>query len=159
MEMKIVSYLLLLTCIGCVNIQTPEETERYEKCQKEVSAWIKDYALYPKSYESISFAAYSELVSEQEGVEIPESEIYVLKHVHKMLDKDSIMDTFTGYFILAHDYSVNIIETNRSKSTGRAFPPRVEVWMDQFGRPQTAEDCIDIEQKESKAMARFIKER
>jgi len=157
-KLKILSYLLLLACIGCSNMLTPEEKERYEKCQEEVSAWIKNYAQYPESYESISFEAYSELVSKQEGVKIHESEVYVLKHVHKILDRDSIMETFTGYFILAHDFSVNIIETSRSNETGRAFPPRVALWMDQFGRPQTAEDCIDLEQKEKNAMARFINE-
>lgn len=145
---------------GCVNRQSPEEQqqfeERYTKAQHAVTTWIKKYALYPDSYESVSFSEYSESVTKRHDEEIPNSRNYVIKHTHKLLDKDRNMTTFTGYFILEHDYSINRIEIQRSNSSGGAFPPQTQIWTDKYGRPLNKQDSIDFDNQQKQVRNKII---
>ena len=161
--MKLIIYLiLLLTITGCINVLSPEEKqqyqERYTNAQTGISDWIKKRALYPDSYESISFSEFSESVSKRHGEKILGSEKYVIKHTHKILDKDSNLITFSGYFILENNFEVNIIEVERSNSIGGAFPPQTQVWSDQFGRPLNAQDSLELDHKQQEVMDKFIKD-
>jgi len=158
--MKDLRYLVLLMFVGCISIQSPEEksaqAERYQKSQESVTNWIKYNALYPESYKSVSFSEYSESISYRFGAPIQGTTNYFLRHVHEILDKDSVVKTFSGYFILEDNYSVNIIETQKSNSLGGAFPPRVNIWLEKFGRPRTEQDSIDLAQKEKETIGRII---
>ncbi|MFT5971137.1 MAG: hypothetical protein ACI8ZO_001656 [Flavobacteriales bacterium] len=160
--MKLLTYLTLLTIVGCVNVLSPEEKrqyqERYTKAQAGVSDWINKHALYPDSYKSISFGQFSESVSKRHDEKISGTEKYVIKHTHKIFDKDSNSVTFSGYFILENDFDVNIIEVERSNSIGGAFPPQTQVWTDKFARPLNAQDSLELDKKQEKVMDKFIKE-
>jgi len=157
--MKQLSLLtLLLVLIGCVS---PEERQQYQEsnknAQKGVIEWIKKHALYPASYESISFSEFSQSHSSRSGEKIPGSENYLIKHTHKTLDKDSNLMTFSGYFILENDFDVNIIEVNRSNSFGGAFPPKTEIWMSQFGRALNADDSLELEKLNNEKLKELVK--
>jgi hypothetical protein len=161
-RMKLLIILTILTIGSCGHRLSPEEEKQYQdnmnKVQNGVSNWIKKQALYPDSYESVSFVEYSESFSKRHDEKIPNTENYVIKHTHKILDKDSILTIFSGYFILEHDYSVNIIETERSNSIGGAFPPQIQVWTDKFGRPENHQDSLEFEQKQKQVTNKFINE-
>lgn len=160
--MKFLKILAILTISNCGHKLSPIEQKQYQeninKAQNEVSKWIKEHALYPESYESVSFGEYSESFSKRVDEKIPNTETYIIKHTHKILDKDSNMTTFSGYFILEHDYSVNIIEAERSKSIGGAFPPQLQIWMDNFGRPANHQDSLEFEEKQKRFTNKIINE-
>ncbi|MBO0358001.1 hypothetical protein J0X19_08600 [Hymenobacter sp. BT186] len=159
---KISTILIILLINSCKHRLTSEEDKHYQdnirKSQKGISDWIKNNALYPNSYKPISFSKYSESYTAENDAKIPNTEIYVLKHIHNILDKDSNLTTFSGYFILEHDYSVNIIETTRSNSVGGAFPPETQIWMNKFGRTMTHQDTLELRQKYKDNYERNIKE-
>jgi hypothetical protein len=160
--MKLLMYLTILTVFSCSHQLTEEEQKEFEatheKVQTGVSDWIKNHALYSDSYESISFSGFSESVSKRHDEKIPGTEKYVIKHTHKIVDKDSNVVTFSGYFILENDFDVNIIELERSNSIGGAFPPQTQVWTNQFGRPLNAQDSLKLDQKQEQVKDKFIKE-
>lgn len=147
---------------SCGHRLSPEEQRQYQdnisKVENGISNWIKRHALFPDSYESVSFGEYSESSINRHDEKIPNTEIYVMRHTHRILDKDSILRTFSGYFILEHDYSINIIETERSNSIGGAFPPQIQVWTDRFGRPENHQDSLEFQQKQRQVMNRYINE-
>lgn len=160
--MKLLTFLLLLVILSCEQQPSPQNQQKYQdnfmKVQSEVSDWIKKHALYPDSYESVSFSEYSESFSKRHDEKIPNTENYVIKHTHTMLGKDSILSTFTGYFILEFDYSVSVIETERSNSFGGAFPPETQIWIEKFGRPENRQDTIELQQKRKQLDAVFFNE-
>ncbi len=160
--MRAILILLFLTQFGCRKIISLEEMPEYQnktkQAETEVSNWIKKYALYPDSYESISFTEYSESYSSRGNEKIPNSENYIIKHSHKLLNKDSSMVIFTGYFIMEYDYFISIIEKDRSNATGGAFPPLTSIWTNEFGRPLTNEDSLDLKKRHTQVTDDFIKE-
>jgi hypothetical protein len=151
---------LFFLLIGCGNIMSEEESkawkDRESKVKLVVSDWIQNHALYPQSYKSESFSEYSEAVtSNKEGV-VPNSEVYVIKHTHQILDKDSNMANFSGYFIIEHDYTVCVIEENRSNSIGGGSVIDVQVWTNKFGRAANKQDSIDMENRQRASENEFI---
>ncbi|MCC5916523.1 MAG: hypothetical protein JJU02_04260 [Cryomorphaceae bacterium] len=119
-----------------------------DQVEDSLSSWIRHFALYPESYRAISFSEFSPTISTIKGVPVPESEVYIIKHQHEILDIDSNLQVFSGYFLLNYQFDVTLIEINRSQSLGGAFPPRTEVWMEKFGRPLTASDSIAFLEKQ-----------
>lgn len=162
MRTRLLIFFTLLTLFSCGFLMTEEKQkefdETYKKAQTGVSDWIKKNAIYPDSYESISFSEFSQSHRSIKGEKIPESENYVIKHTHKAFNKDSNLVTFSGYFILENDFDVNIIEIERSNSVSGAFPPRTQVWTDQFGRPLNAQDSLEFNKKQQEAKDKLIKE-
>jgi len=160
--MRAILILIILTQLGCSKIipleEIPEYQDKIKIAQSEVSKWIKRYALYPDSYEPISFSEYSETYSSRNNDKIPNSENYIIKHSHRLLNKDSNMVTFTGYFIMEYDYFVSIIEKERSNATGGAFPPLTEVWTNEFGRPLNSQDSLELKKRNNQVTDDFIKE-
>ncbi len=160
--MKLLMYMTLLIVFSCGHRLTEEEQQEfeatYENVETGVSDWIKNHAQYPDSYKSISFSEFSQSVSKRHDEKIPAYEKYVIKHTHKILDKDSNLVTFSGYFILENDFDVNIIEIERSNSIGGAFPPQTQVWTEQFGRHLNAQDSLELDQKQQQVKDKFIKE-
>ncbi len=160
--MRLLTLFTLLTLFGCGILVSEEEQKEFDKThkkvQKGVSDWIKKYAIYPDSYESISFSEFSQSHSSINGEKIPGSESYVIKHTHKAFNKDSNLVTFSGYFILENDFEVNIIEIKRSNSVSGAFPPRTQIWTDQFGRPLNAQDSLEFNKKQQEVKAKLIKD-
>ncbi|MFN6943310.1 MAG: hypothetical protein ACK4ND_00070 [Cytophagaceae bacterium] len=148
---KLLTLLIILTLSSCGNRQ-----ERYEKAQNAVSGWIKKYALYPDSYEPVSFGEYSESVSKRHNKKIPNSENYIIKHTHRILDKDSNLTTFSGYFFLEHDYYVSMIETEPGNSISGPFPPRTQVWTDYYRRPMNRQDSIELNQRRERVKKKLI---
>ena len=138
--------ILLLFVTSCEERIPDDEKKLYQqsmnKAQESVTGWIKNNALYPGSYESLSFTAFTATYSKKKDAIIPGSEKYVIRHRHRLLDKDSSLVVFTGYFILDHNFSVKRIETTRSNSTGGDAPPQTRVWTDLFGRPENRVDSL-----------------
>jgi len=160
--MRLLALLTLLTAVSCGHQVSEEDQKKFQATFRNitegVSGWITKHALYPESYEPISFSEFSQSGSIRHGEKIPGSEKYVIRHEHKILDKDSNLVTFSGYFILENDFDVNIIEVERSNSIGGAFPPQTQVWMEQFGRPLHAQDSLELDQKQKVVMDKFVKE-
>lgn len=160
--MRLLIFFMLLTLFSCGYLVTEEEQKEfdktYKKAQTGVSDWIKKNAVYPDSYESISFSEFSQNHRSIKGDKILGSENYVIKHTHKAFNKDSNLVTFSGYFILENDFEVNIIEIERSNSVGGSFPPQTQVWTDQFGRPLNAQDSLEFNKKQQEVKGRLIKE-
>jgi len=161
---KLLALVIVLIFGGCVNRLSPEEElqsrENSNQAQRAVTNWIRKYAQYPESYEPVSFSGYSESVSKRKDKKLPDTETYVIKHTHNLLDRDSNMSTFTGYFIMGHDYSVNIIEIERSNSFGGAFPSRTQIWTNKFGRALNRKDSLELEKQRQQVngkMARDLK--
>lgn len=129
-----------------------------DKTQKAVSAWIKDHALYPGSYKSISFDEYSESYNEINGVKKKGSECYSILHTHEILDKDSILKQFTGYFVVDNEFILNRVEEQKSNISGTSFPPKTEIWINRFGRPANHQDTVLFHQLQKKFTSRFVNE-
>lgn len=141
---------------------TEEERKRYrlkkQQTEQAVSAWIKNRALYPDSYEPISFSDFAESFTSKSGVKVIGSETYSIKHSHRIFDVDSNPATFTGYFLLENDFEVNIIEEQRSNSFAGAFPPVVEIWTTRFGRSMNHRDSLDLAKKQKTVQEEFVRE-
>ncbi len=154
-------FILFIFC-SCGHIMSEEEIKQYDdrksKTQTAVSNWIKKHALYPKSYMANSFSEYSESFTQAKDGKIPNSENYVIKHEHRILDKDSNWATFSGYFILEYDYSISLIETQRSHGMGGGSVQEVQIWTNRFGRPTNKQDSIEQELHSKRAANKFINE-
>ena len=157
---KLLTLLVILTLSTCSHRLSHEEQlqydARYTKAQNAVSNWIKKHALYPNSYESVAFSEYSESVGTRNDEKNPNTENYVIKHTHKILDKDSNLTTFSGYFILEYNYSVNIIETVRSNSIVGSYPPQTQVWTDKYGRLPNRQDSIDLDKQQEQVTDKIL---
>lgn len=129
-----------------------------DKTQKAVSAWIMDHALNPDSYKSISFDEYSESNIDINGVKKKGSECYSILHTHEILDKDSILKSFTGYFVLDNEFIVNRVEEKKSNISGNSFPPETAIWINRFGRPANHQDTVLFHQLQKKFTSRFVNE-
>ena len=139
------------------NEEEKQFIHRKERAETAVSGFIRKYAMYPGSYESLSFSEYTVSYSQRHTDKIPDSENYSIKHTHRLLNKDSILQSFSGYFIMEHDYYISAIEKTRSNSTGGAFPPKTEVWTDEFARPMTEQDSLELMQRSKLVFSKFVK--
>lgn len=150
--MKYTIYILLLLLLACKtnisNEQFKDSEERRENTEKAVSEWIKKYAKFPDSYEPLSFSDYEESYSSNDKGKIPNSENYKIRHSHKILTKDSVLETYTGYFILEYDYFVSAIENKKSNMIGGAFPPKTEIWTERYGRDLNSIDSLELKKRE-----------
>jgi hypothetical protein len=153
--------MLVFLCNCNTSIST-EEYAAYEKrvkiAEQAVSKWIKDNAQYPDSYESLSFTDYQESYTLDGNERVPDSDNYVIYHSHRILNKDSVMKTFSGYFLMEYDYFVSIIELERSNSVSGGSEPRTQVWLNDFGRAYTKEDSLLIEKRSDREVKKIMKE-
>lgn len=151
--------LFISLLYSCASNELPDEVKAIKsKSENEIKKWIKNHALYPDSYEPKSFSEFSQSYGSRNGDKIPNSDNYVIKHIHQLLNTDSMIETFSGYFILENNFDVNIIEIERSTSIGGAYPPKTKIWLDKFGRPENSDDSLHLEKKESVHKKRIIKE-
>lgn len=155
--------MLLLNCFGCgYHILTDEEIQKSNEIKKEIegsiSSWIKKYALYPESYQSISFDEFSTSITQNKEGKIPNSEVYVIKHTHKILDKDSITKEFSGFFILNHALKITNIEVERSNSLGGGSNLDWNVWLSKFGKTLSREDSVEFKNYEKSQIKKLFKE-
>ena len=156
---KLYTYIILLTIISCWQELSQEKIEfltNQENAKNQVSNWIKNHAKYPESYEPISFSEFGEFTTMRKNKEVPNSKTFIIKHTHKILNIDSTLETFSGYFILNNDFQVNIIEVERSKSIGGAIPPLTKIWMDKFGIKLSAKDSIEQEKTRKEETNKII---
>ncbi len=160
--MRVITILIILTVLGCRKYipleDVPEYQDQINKAKTGVSNWIQKFALYPDSYEPISFSEYAESYTSDDGKKVPNSDNYIIKHSHRIRNKDSNMVIYTGYFLMEYDYFISIIETERSKATGKAFPPKTEIWMNDFGRPLNKQDSLELEVRHKQVYDNFINE-
>jgi len=145
--------------LGCT---TEEQKQEYREgklnTERGVSSWIIGQAYYPKSYKSISFSEFQPSFGASNGVKIPNSEDYVIKHTHNIRDKDSNLTEFTGYFILNNEFLVNSIELKRSNSRCCGFPPKTSVWLNKYGRDRNYKDTIEYNELELRVRREVILE-
>jgi hypothetical protein len=147
MRKLVVGCLLFMAC-GTPGNERPYSSQGAQaKTEEGVKSWIKKYALYPDSYKPLSFEEYTESYTSRSGEKVPGTENYIIKHTHQILDKDSNLATFSGYFFLDQDYSVNLIEVERSSALGGGFPPETRIWTSRFGRPLTVTDSVEFKEK------------
>ena len=157
---RFTSIIAVLVLGSCSHSLSPEEQREYEdrvsKTEIAVTNWIKKNAKYPESYDPGLFSEYSESATLRHDEKVPDSENYSIKHIHRMLDKDSNLTSFSGYFILEHDYFVSMIESVRSSAVGGAFPPKTEIWRERFGRLLNANDSIELENRQQQENRELI---
>lgn len=156
-------FFLLISGFSCgYHILTDEEIQKSNEIKKEIEgsigSWIKKYALYPKSYQSISFDEFSTSIMQNKEGKIPNSDVYVMKHTHKILDKDSIIKEFSGYFILNNGFKITSIENVRSNSNGGGSTLDWNVWLSKFGRTLNNEDSVEFKNYERSQIKKIFNE-
>ncbi len=159
----LIFFFLLINSFSCgYNILTDEEIIKNNEIKKEVeesiSSWIIKYALYPKSYQSISFEEFTTSIEQNKDGKIPNSEVYVMKHIHKILDKDSITKEFSGYFILNNSFKITSIENERSNSSGGGSTFDWNVWLSKFGKTLNHEDSVEFKNYEKSQIKKLFKD-
>lgn len=160
--MKLFSTLLLLFLFACSNRMSEQEAKEYierkKKAEFTVMNWIKEHAYYPESYLPQSFSNYTESHTENSGSPEPYTENYVIHHTHQILDKDSILQTFSGYFMIEYDYTVSMIEKERSNSISAGSELNLGIWMEQFGGLDQKRDSIEKQHQYEMKEKKFINE-
>jgi hypothetical protein len=159
----LIFFFLLINSFSCgYNILTDEEIKKNNEIKKEVeesiSSWIIKYALYPKSYQSISFEEFTTSIEQNKEGKITNSEVYVMKHTHKILDKDSIIKEFSGYFILNNGFKITSIENVRSNSNGGGSTLDWNVWLSKFGKTLNHEDSVEFKNYEKSQIKKLFKD-
>lgn len=145
--------------MGCMSKADKEQyKDMHGKTKKGVENWIKKHALYPDSYQSISFSEFTQFQGELSGEVVLGSEAYRIKHTHKLRDVDSNIVSFSAYFLLDNNFDVNIIEKERNSTAGLAFPPKTEIWREKFARPYNANDSLELEKMQKGILKGLFKE-
>lgn len=103
--------------------------------EKIISEFILEYAQFPESYESIEFMDYitHSIVDSETLNSRKNSESYEIKHKYRIKDKNGKLQEFSHFFILDHDFSINIIEQSRSEKMW-VNPPELQFWLELIGR-------------------------
>ncbi len=160
--MKCFLTIIILTLTSCIYRHSLEERKLFQNnfnnTQSAVTKWIKEHAMYPESYYSVSFEEYSESWEKNGSVKVPNSECYKIKHSHKLLNKDSILETFDGYFIMDNNFVMNTIEIEKSNSFCGAFPPEIRVWTDKFERLLNSQDSMEMKEYEKAKTKRILQD-
>ena len=154
---------IILSATSCENRRrlTAEEQvdveKRYNRTQEAVSSWILNHAIYPTSYEPLSFSNYSEPVTMENDEKIPKTQCYRIKHVHNILDKDSSEATYIGYFTLDYKYRVTMIETLETGAFSGMSLSAIKEWTDKYGKPFSMEDSSLYKEQQQEAKEEFIR--
>jgi hypothetical protein len=109
--------------------------------EKKIIAFIKEYSLYPNTYESIEFKDYH-VYSTHNGSsleKIENSEIPSVEHIFKIKNKEGTLDEYSARFKLDNELNIMLIEEEES-GTVSCSPPRLDWWLERFGRELTDED-------------------
>ncbi|UOG77404.1 hypothetical protein MTX78_23970 (plasmid) [Hymenobacter tibetensis] len=153
---------IIVSATSCENRRklTVEEQvdveKRYNKTQEAVSSWILNHALYPKSYEALSFSEYSEPFIMENNEKIPKTQCYRIKHIHHILDTDSSEATYIGYFTLDYKYRVTMVETLKTGAVGGMSLSDIKEWTDKYGKPLSEGDSSLYKEKQQEAKEELI---
>lgn len=118
-----------------------KEKETQLLVEKKIIEFIKEYSLYPDTYESIGFQDYH-VYSTHNGSsleKIENSEIPSVKHLFKIKNKDGELAEYSARFKLDNELNIMLIEEEES-NTVSCSPPRLEWWLENFGRELTEKD-------------------
>ncbi len=112
-----------------------EEKKMKSKTESEVSKLIGNYAKYPESYEPISFEQFHvmHIANGETLKKEKDSEDYVIGHRYRIKDINGNTVECYNTFKFDHEFQINIIEEEES-NTVSAYPPRVQEWLDKYGR-------------------------
>lgn len=112
-----------------------EEQKMKPKTESEVSKLIRKYAKFPDSYESISFEQFHVMfIANGETLnKEKKSDDYVIGHRYRIKDNNGNTAECYNTFKFDHEFKINIIEGEES-NTFSAYPPRVQEWLDKYGR-------------------------
>ncbi|TNF48186.1 MAG: hypothetical protein EP305_06140 [Bacteroidetes bacterium] len=112
-----------------------EEKKMKSKTESEVSKIIGNYAKYPESYEPISFEKFHimHIANGETLKKEKDSEDYVIGHRYRIKDINGNTVECYNTFKFDHEFQINIIEGEES-NTVSAYPPRVQEWLDKYGR-------------------------
>ena len=117
------------------------EKETQLLVEKKIIEFIKEYSLYPDTYESIEFKDYH-VYSTHKGAsleKIENSEVPSVKHIFKIKNKEGSLDQYSARFKLDNELNIMMIEEYES-NTVSCSPPRLDWWLERFGRELTEED-------------------
>lgn len=118
------------------SIEAMEEEKKMKfKTESEVSKLIRNYAKYPDSYESMSFEQFHVMhIADGETLKKEKnSEDYVIGHRYRIKDVHGNIVECYNTFKFDHEFQINIIEGEES-NTVSAYPPRVQEWLDSYGK-------------------------
>jgi hypothetical protein len=115
--------------------QIKKENEMQINVEKKISEFILKFASNPKTYENISFQDYHvySTYSESSLEKTENSDVYSVKHVFKIRNNQGELGTFSARFKIDANLKIMIIEDEES-NTVSCTPPRLDWWIEQFGR-------------------------
>lgn len=118
-----------------------KEKETQLLVEKKIIAFIKEYSLYPDTYEPIEFQDYH-VYSTHNGsslAKIENSEIPSVKHLFKIKNIDGVIAEYSARFKLDNELNIMLIEEKES-STVSCSPPRLKWWLGKFGKELSDKD-------------------
>lgn len=118
-----------------------EEKEKELKTEKAVKKFVKNYSKYPKSYESLSFEQFHEMhtANGENLTKEKNSEVYVIGHRYRIKDVNGELVESFNTFKFSYEFKINIIEEEEG-NTFSAYPPRVQEWLDKYGKSMKDKD-------------------
>ena len=105
--------------------------------KKMVSAFIKKYATFPKTYKPISFPYFS-MGSDNEGLTG-----FNVRHEYEIKNNEAKMVRVVSAFAIDKNLRITVIEKD-STSYGSAYPPKLDYWFKEFGRKLNKKDSTAL---------------
>jgi hypothetical protein len=105
--------------------------------ETKVSLFIKEYALYPDTYKSISFPYFS-MGSDETGLTD-----FTITHEYQIKNTQGKSIRVTSAFVLDPKLNINVIEQD-STSYISSYPPKLGDWLKNYGRPLNHDDSVNL---------------
>ncbi|UAY53639.1 hypothetical protein [Ferruginibacter albus] len=106
--------------------------------QDTVSAFIKKYSTYPGSYKPLSFPDFS-IGSDDKGLND-----FKINHEYEIKNNEGKNVKVISAFVFDKNLKINAIEKD-SSSLISAHPPKLDYWLNEFGRKLTNADSLTLE--------------
>lgn len=120
------------------NIKKEEEDfAKAPAVEEAVSAFIRNYSMYPGTYKPVSFPYFS-MASDNTGLRN-----FKVHHKYEIMNNNREMVTAVSAFVVDKDIRINVIAKD-STNYGLSYPPKLGYWLKEFGRKLTASDSLKL---------------
>lgn len=117
-----------------------ENGNKRPEIESRVSSFIKSYSSYPETYKPISFPYFS-MGSDNTGLTN-----FNIRHEYQIKNNNGRIVTVTSAFVLDPKLAINVIEQD-SSSFISTYPPMLEGWFKDYGRPLNPIDSVKLKIK------------
>lgn len=124
------------------SLKEDDEDKKYrKKVEKVVKDFIRAYALYPKSYESLGYEDFRIMgvVDMETGEKYKGDESSSILHRYRLKNVNGTYEEVIHVFKLNGQLQITIIEEEWS-NTVMAYPPQIDEWLQTFGRELNDKD-------------------